>query len=238
MILDNLSRALKTQNWLAAGLEFVIVIAGVVIGFQINAWAEGRSERIAERTFQLRLAAELAETESLHYRLFDRRTGAFEDLTAAVALIQTADGPPLNEAQCYAVASSMIVAPGVVGLSSVDELAGGPGLQRVTDDELRLSLVEFTSRAELFQQILNEDDLFPLGANFPELIEFSSYLQADGEVRLAARCDTDGMRGSTAFKNQLMRNFDTQDSVVNNRWVPFLASREQIAARLSELLEP
>ena len=47
MILDNLSRALRTQNWLAAGMEFVIVIAGVVIGFQINAWATGRA--LAER---------------------------------------------------------------------------------------------------------------------------------------------------------------------------------------------
>jgi len=42
MILDNLSRAVRTQNWLAAAIEFVIVIAGVVIDFQINAWNEGR----------------------------------------------------------------------------------------------------------------------------------------------------------------------------------------------------
>lgn len=42
MILDNLSRAIKTQNWLAAGVEFLIVLSGVVIGFQINAWNEAR----------------------------------------------------------------------------------------------------------------------------------------------------------------------------------------------------
>ena len=48
MILDNLTRAFKTQNWLAAATEFVIVIAGVVIGFQIQAWNEGRSERAEE----------------------------------------------------------------------------------------------------------------------------------------------------------------------------------------------
>lgn len=237
MILDNLSRALKTQNWLAAGVEFVIVIAGVVIGFQINAWAENRAERAAEHAFHVRLAAELQETERLHYRLFDRRMAAFQDLTEAVALIQAQEGPPLTDAQCYAIASSIIIAPGVVGLSSVDELADGAGLDRVTDDLLRRRLVEFTSRAELFQQLLNEDDLFPLGANFPDLIEMTSYIQSDGEVRLASRCDTAGMRASTAFKNQLVRNFDSQDSLINNRWVPFLEAREQIAARLAELLE-
>jgi hypothetical protein len=48
MILDNLTRAFKTQNWFAVATEFVIVIAGVVIGFQIQAWNEGRSERAEE----------------------------------------------------------------------------------------------------------------------------------------------------------------------------------------------
>lgn len=42
MILQNLSKAVREQNWFAVVLEFVIVIAGVVIGFQINAWNERR----------------------------------------------------------------------------------------------------------------------------------------------------------------------------------------------------
>ena len=236
MILENISRALREQNWLAAAIEFVIVIAGVVIGFQINAWAAGRADRAAEHAFYVRLASELQETESLHYRLFDRRRGAFQDLTEAVALIQAQDSPPLSEAQCYAVASSVIVAPGVIGLSSVDELLSGAGLQRVTDEPLREELVEFVSRAELFQQTLGDNDLFPLTSNFPDLIEASSYIQDDGEVRLAARCDTAAMRNSTGFKNQLVRNFDSQDSLINNRWVPFLESRERLAEKVSKLL--
>ncbi len=47
MIVQNISKAIRKQNYYAVLLEFVIVIAGVVIGFQINAWAEGRAE--AER---------------------------------------------------------------------------------------------------------------------------------------------------------------------------------------------
>jgi len=60
MILDNISRALKEQNWLAAGIEFVIVIFGVVIGFQINAWNEGRLERQLEGEYFYRLEVELS----------------------------------------------------------------------------------------------------------------------------------------------------------------------------------
>ncbi len=42
MILQNISKAIREQNYYAVVLEFVIVIAGVVIGFQINACNPGR----------------------------------------------------------------------------------------------------------------------------------------------------------------------------------------------------
>jgi hypothetical protein len=48
MILQNLSKAIREQNYFAVALEFVIVIAGVVIGFQINAWNETRGHRERE----------------------------------------------------------------------------------------------------------------------------------------------------------------------------------------------
>jgi len=45
MILARLSQAIRTQNWFAVALEFVIVILGVVIGFQITEWNGERQER-------------------------------------------------------------------------------------------------------------------------------------------------------------------------------------------------
>ncbi|WP_394692786.1 hypothetical protein [Hyphobacterium sp.] len=38
MILARISHAIRTQNWFAVVLEFVIVIVGVIIGFQFTAW--------------------------------------------------------------------------------------------------------------------------------------------------------------------------------------------------------
>jgi hypothetical protein len=58
MILDNLTRAFKTQNWLAVATEFVIVIAGVVIGFQVNAWNEGRLQAQQQLVYLDRLQAD------------------------------------------------------------------------------------------------------------------------------------------------------------------------------------
>ena len=46
MILARLSAAIRAQNWFAVMLEFVVVVAGVVIGFTINAWNGNRAERM------------------------------------------------------------------------------------------------------------------------------------------------------------------------------------------------
>jgi len=59
MILARLSRAVREQNWFAVVLEFVLVIAGVVIGFQVTAWNEVRQERQREAEYLNQLDVEL-----------------------------------------------------------------------------------------------------------------------------------------------------------------------------------
>ena len=59
MILSRIIHHLKTQNWTAIAIEFVIVIAGVVIGFQVTAWNEARQERALEYRYIERIIAAL-----------------------------------------------------------------------------------------------------------------------------------------------------------------------------------
>lgn len=59
MILSRLLHHLKTQNWTAVALEFLIVILGVVIGFQVTDWAARRADRASEATHLGYLAADL-----------------------------------------------------------------------------------------------------------------------------------------------------------------------------------
>lgn len=59
MILRRLSTAIREQNWFAVVLEFVILILGVVMGFQVNAWNEARQERNREAEYLYRLDVEL-----------------------------------------------------------------------------------------------------------------------------------------------------------------------------------
>jgi hypothetical protein len=101
MILSRLSDALKTQNWLAVIVEFLIVLAGVVIGFQISAWNEDRAatadyrDALAEIERQIR--ADIAEIDYQLGRIAEVRALA-EDVFPALEACRTPDGgvPALN----------------------------------------------------------------------------------------------------------------------------------------------
>jgi hypothetical protein len=42
MLLRRVIEHVKTQNWTAVALDFVIVVAGILIAFQITNWNEAR----------------------------------------------------------------------------------------------------------------------------------------------------------------------------------------------------
>jgi len=55
MILRRITEHVKAQNWFAVGLDFFIVVVGVLIAFQIASLNETRRERILEQQYFLRL---------------------------------------------------------------------------------------------------------------------------------------------------------------------------------------
>lgn len=48
MILRRLTQHVKGQNWLAVGLDFLIVVVGVFIGLQVQQWTNQRSDHARE----------------------------------------------------------------------------------------------------------------------------------------------------------------------------------------------
>jgi len=51
MLLSRVIDHVKAQNWTAVVLDFVIVVAGILIAFQITEWNEARRDRTLEREY-------------------------------------------------------------------------------------------------------------------------------------------------------------------------------------------
>lgn len=59
MILRGLAKNLKEQNWMAIGIEFVLLTAGVFLGIQVANWNDERRDLIREKAYLEDVAAEL-----------------------------------------------------------------------------------------------------------------------------------------------------------------------------------
>jgi len=63
MILRRVTKHVKDQNWFAVVLDFFIVVAGILIAFQITNWNEARSSRQLESEYLALLARDIKAIE-------------------------------------------------------------------------------------------------------------------------------------------------------------------------------
>ena len=146
MILDNISRALKEQNWLAAAIEFVIVIFGVVIGFQINSWAEERAaaERAALMLERLHEEAEanvayFVPVLTVYERENERRLEVIERFLADD--LEGAD----RDAMIQAIALADLYPAAAPPRGIYDEIVNAGLVSSIGDDALRAALADYWS---------------------------------------------------------------------------------------------
>jgi hypothetical protein len=63
MILRRVMEHVKTQNWFAVAIDFVIVVTGVFIGIQVSNWNEVRKEGADRQLYIAQLIGDLEEIE-------------------------------------------------------------------------------------------------------------------------------------------------------------------------------
>lgn len=83
MILRRLSQSLKEQNWMAIGIEFVLLVVGVYLGIQVANWKEARVERELVRGH----LTEIAQDLRMHLAIRDELEGSAKLRISAVDYI-------------------------------------------------------------------------------------------------------------------------------------------------------
>lgn len=63
MLYQRFSSNLKSQNWVAAAIDLLIVIVGIFLGLQASQWYEDRQERVLAASIVSRLEAEFQEIQ-------------------------------------------------------------------------------------------------------------------------------------------------------------------------------
>ena len=93
MLLRRITQNVKDQNWFAVFLDFFIVVVGILIAFQINAWSDRQTDK---RTLDTALEL-LSDEIKANIATIDSRSKLHSDIaTAANDLLQIARAPEIS----------------------------------------------------------------------------------------------------------------------------------------------
>ena len=142
MILARLRRAIQEQNWFAVVLEVLIVIVGVVIGFQITAWGQAQADRAQEQTYLRLLAEDLRTTEQ---EIAEADAWLMPRETASGAVLRSFDDPtrPHPDSLREHVFNSIGYYTFNPVTGTAEALVATGGLSLIRDDSLRSAITQY-----------------------------------------------------------------------------------------------
>jgi len=139
-ILGRLSQAVREQNWFAVALEVLIVVLGVVIGFQVTAWGNERAERAQEQVLLRGLRVDFVENRAKYEQITDVRALAirqFRDLHALTGPDAPEPDPALFDSLLAEFINWRNLDPTV---GRIDALLGSGQIALVRSDRLQAAL--------------------------------------------------------------------------------------------------
>ncbi|MBO6689343.1 MAG: hypothetical protein JJ931_12870 [Henriciella sp.] len=230
MILRRLPQHVKDQNWIAVVLDFVIVVAGILIAFQISSMAEKRGE-VAQFDRQMEaLKVEMTENLDRYEIAVDRIRDQYESITALRELL----ADPESAATEAEINNLFYKSIGVIGIYTK---------RNSLDVALSSELFVESNAAELIDQIEQwEEKLAQLNrvqqdalnfrdnimhAHFSETLAYASILGATGIA--------EGRIAPSRFENS--REELSQDRVLDNILAGRQLSTFQDLVYINDLVE-
>ena len=228
MILRRISENLRSQNWFAVTVEFVIVVVGVFMGLQVQDWNEARKERIEEHALLSRLHVETVELlEKQREELVNLSERADILMSVNPVLFSQEPSRQISDLECRHIVASHVFRRPPDELPVLDEMLSTGRFDVLQDEDIKEQLhdyVLFRGRARAYyEEATNE--LFRLHSRFPDLIAIGrvpieaglvggwTTLSGDG-FRWDRVCDGEKMRASQAFLNEYVDNLSRLGSMI------------------------
>ena len=145
MILRRIAQHVREQNWTAVAIDFVIVVAGVVIGFQVTAWGTERAARADEQALLRGLRAEFADALDDLGAQAEKHARIERDVTAILDALARAEQDGASSAAVADTTLAWALVPTTTQFSQgvLDGMLATGRLQIIRDDELREALAEW-----------------------------------------------------------------------------------------------
>ena len=228
MILRRISENVRSQNWFAVAIEFIIVVVGVFMGLQVQDWNDARKARIEEAGLLSRLhveTLELLEKQREELMGLHERAGVLMGVNPV--LFSQEPLRVISNLECENIGASHVFRRSPDELPVLDEMLSTGRFDVLQDEDIKEHLrnyVLFRGRARAYyEEATNE--LFRLHSRFPDLIAIGRVPKEAGLVggwtrlsgvgfRWDPVCDAEKMRASQAFLNEYVDNLSRIGSMI------------------------
>lgn len=150
MILRRITRHIKSQNWFAVGVDFVIVVIGVFVGLQVQEWSVERADRKAERSVIERLIVEYEQNIEVLDKDQAEATAVIEASEKLLSMIAPVPDPGLDDNLIGPILlDCMQNAKFVPILGTTESLIASGDLSLIGDPEIQRMLNQWQTDAQV-----------------------------------------------------------------------------------------
>jgi hypothetical protein len=156
MIVRRVTNALSRQDWVAAAIEFILVVIGVLLAFQINEWASERQARAGRQAATTRLLDEAEEDVAyLRYEVEDHQQ-VVRKLSYALDHVRNGTWRQADQAQMQSGLTSSVYLDAPSPPSSVyEDIVAGGMLGEIGDPRLRSAISVYRAKLNLLSRLID-----------------------------------------------------------------------------------
>ena len=173
MILRRVSEHIRKQNWFAVGLELTVVVVGIYIGLQADAWMSAKQDRDLEVEYLERLLSDMEESivaQRSDIKIFDDGTASI-DYVAEIQKSGTSEG--LDEERLILGLNNVgWVAPPATNMVTIRELQSTGNISLIRDLSIRTAIGQF-DRSYSRVEFSASQNLSMMAAGSPEVMTWS-----------------------------------------------------------------
>ena len=245
MLLRRVTQHVRTQNWFAVLVDFVIVVVGVFVGLQVQDWNEVRKDRLEEQALLNRLYAETQSLLEAHNVELNALKARGEVLTGVNPVLFSQEPQrQISPNECRSIAGSHVYRRPPDELPVLDEMLETGRFDLLRDpsvkDHLRSYVILRERARAYYREAVNE--LFRLHSRHPSLIVVRIVprtsenevnwggLSGDG-YRWLPECDGEMMRENRSFLNEYADNLSRINSLTE-----FVSARRDHLIELERML--
>lgn len=222
MIIRRLAEAIKNHNWFTVLIEFVIVVAGIFVGLQVNDWNEARLDRARESVSLERLLDE-AEVTVAYIRDMVENMESMIGSQRELLKIMSSDSPLPRDTgpAAWGFESLNFMVALTPPRTVYDELAATGGLRLIRSHSVREAISMYYATLRTFQSQLNYFRDVSISAGADQFFAARDYVKAeydpDNESGRRFVFDWSGLRADADLRSMFVTKLRNQIVINNSR---------------------